>query len=278
MENMMKLSTEEKTVSDDLAQPSKILAPNVPPLDAAAYRLERSLGGAHGASDINSIPAFIYSNPAKIVRRWLGTSSGAAESATLTDIALAAKRLLVLAGSPLISSGRDELIALADNTEAKDMDVDVDGTENKEPLSLMQPISLTFASVREVDGWLTSLAARLLWKQKRLEDAMKLVQMGIDRIMIHVSESSNRVSSAGNSAASLFPLLARLYRLRSLVAESLNSPILSASLRSDMAIAYNMATLRRDTDSHATLLNCMLRDLLQRKHGMWKRRCKVDGC
>jgi hypothetical protein len=62
-----------------------------------------------------------------------------------------------------------------------------------------------------------------------------------------------------------------MYRLRSLAAESQGDATIAANLRVDMAKAHNMATLRRDVDSQATLLNCMLRDLLRNKQGKSKR-------
>ena len=48
-----------------------------------------------------------------------------------------------------------------------------------------------------------------------------------------------------------------------LVAEEIANPELDANLRQDMVKAHNMACLRRDVDSQATLLNLMLHDLLK---------------
>jgi hypothetical protein len=56
--------------------------------------------------------------------------------------------------------------------------------------------------------------------------------------------------------------LARMYRYRSLVAEAINDQETTASLRQDMVKAHNLASLRRDVDCQATLLNLLLRDLL----------------
>ena len=84
-------------------------------------------------------------------------------------------------------------------------------------------------------------------------------------MMAHLEENSFQVTSAPSS--SLFPLMARMYRLRALVAESINDSSAYEILRQDMAHAYNMATLRRDVDTQATLLNCMLRDLVQSSQG-----------
>jgi hypothetical protein len=127
---------------------------------------------------------------------------------------------------------------------------------------------LTAASEREVESWLISLAVRLLWKDGKYQEAFALSQNGINILISHLDEASLRITSASSaSTSSLFPLLARMFRLRSLAAESLADPAINANLRVDMAKAHNMATLRRDVDSQATLLNCMLRDLLQNKRG-----------
>ena len=75
----------------------------LPPLEAAARRLERLLS-AEQVLDF-------YTNPVKVVRRWLGTSSGAAGQATADDIARAAVQLLD--PTTAASSGRALLLAYA---------------------------------------------------------------------------------------------------------------------------------------------------------------------
>jgi len=110
------------------------------------------------------------------------------------------------------------------------------------------------------------LAVRLLWKDGKNAEAFQLAQNSIEILVNHIREASMRITSSSvASASSLFPLLARMYRMRSLVAGSLNNPKFSADLRVDMAKAHNMASLRRDFDTQATLLNCMLLDLLNNK-------------
>jgi hypothetical protein len=47
----------------------------------------------------------------------------------------------------------------------------------------------------------------------------------------------------------------------------MNDPTFTVTLRQEMAKAHNMACLRRDVDSQATLLNLMLRDLLLHSQG-----------
>jgi hypothetical protein len=227
---------------------AKVIEPVTPPLEAAAHRLERSLGTG-SAKDY-----FTYSNPAKIVRRWLGTSSGATQSATLSDVASAAERLLD--PNLNISTAREQLMSFANDDSKMEAD------EKKEVLA--EPAYATVSSAREIDSWLVSLAVRLLWKKQDYAQALTLAQEGIVRTEQYLQTVSQSVST---SASSLFPLLARLYRLRSLVVESKSDsgPLLHA----DMARAYNLAVLRRDTDSQATLLNGMLRDLLLHREGMF---------
>jgi hypothetical protein len=228
----------------------------VPPLDAAAKRLERLVGG--GIVDKDRL-LHSYTNPAKIVRRWLGTSSGASSDATVEDISSAAAALLDPSG--LCARGRELLHAGAAST-AMEVETAVEKVEAG------TTGYLTSASEREVESWLISLAVRLLWKDGKYPEAFKLSQDGIDIIMSHLDQASLRITSVSSaSSSSLFPLLARMYRLRSLAAESQGDAAIAAHLRVDMAKAHNMATLRRDVDSQATLLNCMLRDLLRNKQG-----------
>jgi hypothetical protein len=82
----------EETKEEKTEEPA---LPPTPPLEAAARRLERLLGG--GVSDKDRL-VHTYSNPSKIVKRWLGTSSGATGSATMADISAAASSLLDPAG------------------------------------------------------------------------------------------------------------------------------------------------------------------------------------
>jgi hypothetical protein len=242
----------EETPKDDTDEETP--APIMPPLEAAAHRLERLLGG--GRLDKDSM-LHSYTNPAKVVRRWLGTSSGASTDAAVEDISAAAAALLDPDGP--CARGRELLCA---GGAAMEVDAEKTGA------------FLTKASAREVESWLISLAVRLLYKEKNYQKAFDLSQKAIDIIMARLEEAALHITSvSATSTSSLFPLLARMLRWRSLVAESLANPALSASLRVDMAKAHNMASLRRDVDSQATLLNCMLRDLLLNKQGTydWRR-------
>ena len=69
----------------------------------------------------------------------------------------------------------------------------------------------------------------------------------------------------------LHPLLARLLRYRSLTIESFDGvekkTALMAEKRGELAMRHRMACLRRDGDVSATVLNLMLRDLLNADQG-----------
>jgi len=224
----------------------KEVTPPMPPLQAAARRLERLLGGGLSEKDRDF---HTYTNPAKIVRRWLGTASGASGDATFDEISAAAAVLLDPEGP--CATGRQLL--LLDNDGAV---MEIEGASK--PLGY-----LTKASSREVESWLMSLSIRLLWKKKKHTDTFDLVQRGITILLDHLNVASTKLTSISSvSTSSLFPLLARMYRYRSLVAEGLKDTEIDASLRQDMVKAHNMACLRRDVDSQATLLNIMLADLL----------------
>lgn len=251
---------------DKDSEETKPVVPPLPPLEAAARRLERLLGG--GLSDKDKL-LHTYSNPGKVVRRWLGTASGASGNATLEDIAAAANILLDPAGP--CAAGRtllkaEEAAAKASSATA----MDVEGEESKSAEGAAPAGYLSSAADREVESWLLSLSVRILLKEKKYTEAFELAQQAIVILMGHLNTASLKITVSGVSAASLYPLLARLFRFRSLVAESINDPAMVAALRQDMAKAHNMACLRRDVDCQSTLLNLMLRDLLIHSQGTIK--------
>ena len=235
--------------------------PPMPPLQAAGWRLERLLGGNNNKDESThtstTAGSTFYTNPAKVTRRWLTTSSGASATATLADIGAAAVQLL----RPC-----PELLANFKKNSEEEVAMETDDKGNDETKKDV----LTVAA-RPYEAWLVSLAARCLYKEGQYEKALHLTQQGIDTVSAQF-EDSRLVSSAVISA--LYPLLARLVRWRSLCAEHL-PPSVAASLRSPMAHAYNMASLRRDADTQATLLNCMLRDLL---HSSQSKYLPVQKC
>ena len=243
---------EKKPEVEDSKEEKQPEAPAMPPLEAAARRLERLLGG--GVAD-KDLLLHTYANPAKVVRRWFGTASGAAGKATLAEIASAAEALLDPKGPSSI--GRQMLQGFNENPK------DVSVAENNPNEGY-----LTNASAREVESWLISLSVRILCKEERFREAFDLVGEGIRILLDHLDAASTSLTSlSGVSTSSLFPPLARLYRYRALVAESLGDADVTASIRLDMVKAHNMACLRRDVECQATLLNSMLRDLLLHSQG-----------
>ena len=204
-----------KEEEEDTKKEEEEAKPEEPALETAAWRLERLL-----------TETTHYSHPAKVVRRWLGTASGAAGSATTEDIQVAAGRLLQ------------------------------DGP-GKDLLGAIEPMETKYLSqaTREVETWLVTLQMRILWKEGKNEQAFQLAQQALPILAQHLDQ-------AALQAPSLFPLYARLLRWRALVAST-------QSLREEHALAHNMATLRRDVDSQATLLNAMLRDMLQHSQSTW---------
>jgi 26S proteasome regulatory subunit N3 len=222
----------KKPPKEDGATPTEEAAPKAPPLQAAGLRLERLLGDSS------------YSHPAKVVRRWLTTSSGASTSTALTDIGQAARALL--------RPCPDALAALVDDMETEETeDNDAKKTDPEKKAAF-----LTETSAVPYEAWLMSLAVRCYYKDGQADQALALVQQGIEKVSAQLQQDIVR-----STAAALYPLLARLIRWRSLIIEQ-HFPQQAAALRSEMAQAYNLATLRRDADTQATLLNCMLRDLL----------------
>lgn len=216
--------------------------PPTPPLETAGKRLERLLGGSKAAetSASASMPSY-YTNPQKVVRRWLTTSSGAAGSATLADIGSAAVKLLNPC-PPVLSNLKEPA--------AEEMDTSADEGTTPE-------VSFLTVAARPFEAWLMSLASRCYFKAGDNDKAYAIAQEGIDKVMEQFEDS--RIVSSVVSA--FYPLLARLIRWRSLILEHMPASA-TAALRPQLAQAYNMASLRRDADSQATLLNCMLRDLL----------------
>lgn len=244
--------SEKPEDDNNKGEENKAKEPEIPPLEAAALRLEKSMG-SYKASGKDASSYSYYSNPAKVVRRWLSTSSGTASQATVQDVSSAAKRLL----NPETTSHLQLLIVAAkeDGGDAMDMEETTIETDKAQFLD---------SAALQVQVWLMSIKVRLLWREKNFDEALELCQQGILLIMQSLEQASSTVYKSA-SLSSLFPLSARLWRWLSLVTESFPANVAAektALLRFDMAKAHNMALLRRDMDTAATLLNCMLRDLL----------------
>lgn len=241
-EEKVEATKKEKEKEEDAPTP-------IPPLQAAAYRLERLLGGGLDSSKSNnksrSVTDVYYSNPVKVVRRWMGTSSGAAAAATAEDIKAAAIQLL----DPTVE-GCKLLVPTGETASSK---MQLESEEESMPI-------LVEAS-REIECWLLTLAVRVLWRETKITEAFELCQQAIQVLLRHLEKQKLR--------SSLYPILARLFRWRSMLAETIGEPSLLASLRGDMAKAQNMASVRRDVETQSTLMNCMLRDLLKNSQSMY---------
>lgn len=129
------------------------------------------------------------------------------------------------------------------------------------------------AASREVEAYLFSVAVRILWSQgpSSYPTALDLSQKGIQIVSTHIEEAeaspqgigSNSGGNANANASGVFPLLARLYRYRGLVSESMgNGSMMQGVMREELVYAHRMSVMRRDVDTQATLLNLMLRELL----------------
>ena len=259
-------------------------------LVAAGKRLERLLGGKNGKNGtttstkdskssnntnnnksmekktvVEAATTMIHSNPPKIVKRWLGTSSGISGKVTLADVSYAANKLLNPIGSS--ASGRDILVQLSPPLE----EMQTDDNDKKEPVYLE-------ASSREFEAYLFTLAIRILWSsngESTMQQALDLSIKGIQIVTLHIEEaeaSPHTMTGIGaGSATGLFPLLARLYRFQGLVTESLSGSealvLVQVGRREQLAHAHRMAVMRRDVDTQATLLNLMLRELLVADQG-----------
>lgn len=222
---------------------------------------------------IEAATTLIHANPSKMVKRWMAESSGAAAKATLADISFVAKTLLDPNGTVGVS--RSLLIELspiqedADITSEMDTTADADaGVDADADAKEEEKIVYLSSAVREVESYLLSLAVRLLWRQNDISRASDLVVKSIDITSQHMKEASKNTYGIG-SANGLYPLLARLYRYQNLVMESSSKKEGSVEVleRGDLVGAHRMAVVRRDVDTQATLLNIMLRDLLQANQG-----------
>ena len=288
--------TESKKENDDPPTTSKqggtITKPSIPPVEAAGRRLERLFGGGRTAAstsapvtDMATVRNSLHElniNPPKILKKWLGSSSGTASNAELSDVSHAAFVLLDPKGK--CATGREILVMLvsaekrlafgsaATTTAAGDnggMEIDT------APAATMESSYLRLAH-REVESWLFSLAIRILWRAHRFEEAYALSEKGLAILDSHLAECDNigigsvNAVGDGNTSGGLHPLLARLLRYRSLTIESLpmsQRSAIAAAKRSDLAHRHRMACLRRDSDVSCTVLNLMLRDLMHADQG-----------
>lgn len=282
----------------------------LPPVQAAAKQLERLLTGMHGGKDMkssstsptsstsnisdSSTDIMIHSNPSKIVKRWLGTSSGTASCVTLSDLSLAASVLFDPEGT--CTSGQKLLLQLSPLPEEQ-VPMDSSPTEGvgreDEPMQMDETIpdkntttnSATSTHTTknkppylevgapEVEAWLLSLAIRILRSENKMESAMELSSKSIDIVYTHMNSdntSSVTLGSRHQTKHGLFPLLSRLYRFQALVVESclesekgIHLELVRDDMTKELFQAHRLAVMRRDIDTQATILNILLRDLLK---------------
>jgi len=283
-------------------------AVTLPPVQAAAKQLERLLTGMHKGKDMkssstssptssisnisdSSTDITLHSNPSKIVKRWLGTSSGTASSVTLADLSLAAsvlfdpegtctagqKLLLQLSplpedevpmdSSPTDGEGREEEPMQMDETVP-----DKDTTTNDTFTTETKPLYLEVGAP-EVEAWLLSLAIRILRSEYKIELAMGLSSKSIEIVYTHMNSdntSSATLGSRHQTKHGLFPLLSRLYRFQALAVEAclesekgMHLELVRDDMTKELFQAHRLAVMRRDIDTQATILNILLRDLLK---------------
>jgi 26S proteasome regulatory subunit N3 len=123
------------------------------------------------------------------------------------------------------------------------------------------------AAACEVESYLLSLAIRILFRNNESEKALELSIKAIQITNLHMAEMSKNTYGVG-SANGLYPLLSRLFRFQSLVAESCAPGYhLEQGKRGELVNSHRLAVIRRDVDTQATLLNIMLRDLLNANQG-----------
>mmetsp|Transcript_23916 Transcript_23916/g.49515 ORF Transcript_23916/g.49515 Transcript_23916/m.49515 type:complete len:584 (-) Transcript_23916:226-1977(-) len=284
--------------------------PAMNPVEAAGRRLERLYGGGRSTTSNStnddaakpSAPGAISVgksiNPPKILKKWLGSSSGTAGAATLADVAHAAFVLLDPRGS--CATGRDILVGLCSEEERRKAAVvsppndAADGAKNAAsgkddvkmdvdpPAAATSSENYLIASPREAESWLLSLAVRIQWRASLFVEAYQLSEKALMVLDAHLKEcqidNSTTVMVGGASTTEkgfagllagpggLYPLQARLLRYRSLTMESLTDVAqktgLIAEKRVELATRHRMACLRRDADVSSTVMNLMLRDLL----------------
>ena len=274
-------------------------APQLPPVETAARRLERLYGGGVVATSSKTAAAAAAAaalpiNASKIMKKWLGSSSGTAGNATLASVAACAEKTLDPAGS--CATGREILMGLCSEEErlavavavavAKKEDDDAVGdTADKaaaaaaagDAMEEDTPSSSTAAAAtpeylsltcREVESWLITLAVRVYWRANQFQEAYELIVKGLQILDAHLVESGNTSTSA---TGGLYPLLARMLRYRSLIIDSLigsgdesssSYAKLCSDTRIELASRHTHAVLRRDADVSATILNLHLRELL----------------
>jgi 26S proteasome regulatory subunit N3 len=285
-----------------------VVLPKYPPLEASARRLERLFGGTDprlttptsipqststitndNSSSAPSSTSVLAIQHTKILKKWLGSSSGAAGQATLATIAACAEHTLDPRGP--CATGRELLLGLVPDDErtsvlttflllnnggetavTKDdaiMEMDENNVATQDDAAAASSSHYYLSkSAREVESWLISLTIRVLWRSSNINAAYDWSIKGLSILDAHLSDAdrvSTTITGGGGGVGGLYPLLARLLRYRSLVLDTLpplQRSALVASHRSELASRYTTSVLRRDVDVSATVINITLHDLL----------------
>jgi len=237
----------KKEVKEEAPKPKKIVSKQKQ-IEIYAKRLERLLSTSAIVStdnDVNDneIPT-TYSNPVKVVRRWLSTTS------TLT-----------------LPNPEDKALTLTDISKAIDNLYNPNSTPYKELKSLLSDLAPTSMETeeektyplkkaeREVQAWLMSLITRLLYRSNDFKHALKVSTQSLSIIQTVIETSKYPIGS-------LYPLLARLYRYHCLIAEYNPASQGYEELHPVLINAHRIACLHLDIDTQSTLLNLLLRSLL----------------
>jgi hypothetical protein len=241
----------------------------IPLLVAAANRLERLLIVESSLTDAQHLS---HSSPSKLVKRWLGASSGiaSAKKITLDQVAQAANVLLNPEGS--CATGRDLLMRFLPSEVGMEI-------ENEPSVGKKTTEKHLKAAEREIEAWLLTLAIRYLIISGesvkdsyvgRLEDALHLSESGVKLLTTHLNEHDDMVHPSKQSLSSLYPFLARMIRYRQWATEAAKAAGIATNIedkRAEWASLYRISVLRQDVDTQASVMNCMLRNLLEGDQG-----------
>jgi hypothetical protein len=225
--------------------PTEITTPTpTPPLQSALHRLEHLFGGGRSTANI-----IAPQSQAKLLKKWLGSASGSAQSATLEDISQCAA---LLDPNGPCATGRELLLHLSSGSG---MDI-----ERADATYLV-------VAAREGEAYLLTLAVRNLWRQRKYSEAYELSNKGLNIIDTHLRECEGKILD-NLGVGGLYPLRSRMVRYRSLVGECMDREGDAVrGMREDLALRYRMAVLAKDGDGICTVLNLMLRDLLGSDEG-----------
>jgi len=242
-----KAKGESKSPTKAPLTPSSADAPPptpLPTLDAAAFRLVSLLGlDNSNQSSSKALP----SGAGRTVRRWLSAAAvNKCRKLSYSNLLAAAERVL---------PPNSEVVAAIKS--AKPME---DGDEELEDASEAGKATPHPLVVPALEAWVASLAVNsLLFAASDPSAAFDLS----GKCLACVGASASQTNSTFTPPV-LSPLIARLYRYRSLCADRAGDEA-KRTVRSELVAAHRLACLSRASDVQATLLNLILRDLLDSK-------------